>query len=86
MKKLNLKVANLNATEILSREELKHVLGGEGSGGSDEIFCTRSNGWDDDFCSGSPAVMGSWAAVWTSFGWSVRCSNGFDNGIHHYIV
>jgi hypothetical protein len=31
MKKLNLKVANLNATEILSREELRKVVGGEGS-------------------------------------------------------
>lgn len=32
MKKLNLNVADLGATEILSRDELKKVLGGTGTG------------------------------------------------------
>ena len=44
MKKLNLNVANLGATEILTREELKKVLGGTGTGtGSGvEIKCAAS--------------------------------------------
>jgi hypothetical protein len=43
MKKLNLNVSNLNATEILSREELKKVLGGtEGSGNGTSTTCTAT--------------------------------------------
>jgi len=40
MKKLNLNVANLGATEILSREELKKVLGG--ATGSGNETCTNN--------------------------------------------
>jgi hypothetical protein len=73
MKKLNLNVANLNATEILSREELKKVLGGNGS---EEYCCTvldiiRDNG--ENF--GSGAWEGAEHAMNTCFG-----SNGFFPG------
>ena len=37
MKKLKLNVAELGATEILTREELKKVLGGTGSGSGSGI-------------------------------------------------
>jgi len=45
MKKLNLNVANLGATEILSRDELKKVLGGLGSDpwGSDPLGSNSTN-------------------------------------------
>jgi len=84
MTKLKLNLAQ-GAGEILTREELKKNVGGtEGSGigsGSDEVTCTRTDGWYYYSFSGSSSVMGSWAAAWTSLGWGVKCSNGFDNGI-----
>ena len=91
MTKLKLNLAQ-GAGEILTREELKKIVGGtEGSGsgsgsGSDEVTCTRTDGWYNYSCSGSSSVMGSWAAAWTSLGWGVKCSNGFDNGIRIYVV
>jgi len=33
MKKLRLRALDLGAKEVLSREQLKHILGGDGSGG-----------------------------------------------------
>ena len=42
MKKLKLNVTNLVATEILSREELKRVLGGTGSGSGSGSAATYS--------------------------------------------
>lgn len=43
MKKLKLNVANLGATEILTREELKKVLGGADTGsGSGSETCTNN--------------------------------------------
>ena len=54
MKKLNLNVANLGATEILSREELKKVLGGTGTGTDsgdtqcDTASATCEEGTDSD--------------------------------------
>lgn len=46
MKKLKLKALDIQATEVLSREELKKVLGGDGSSGGDGsagIFCKDSS-------------------------------------------
>lgn len=40
MKKIRLNVANLNGTEILSREQLKSVFGGGASGASGSDTCT----------------------------------------------
>ncbi|MBS0030356.1 hypothetical protein ACTJJ0_26005 [Chitinophaga sp. 22321] len=39
MKKLKLKALHLGATEVLSREQLKNVLGGTGSAGSGDGHC-----------------------------------------------
>jgi len=40
MKKLQLKALQLGAKEVLSRAQLKNVLGGSGSGGSGSKTCT----------------------------------------------
>jgi len=47
MKKLNLNVTNLAATEILSREELKKVLGGAttGDGSGNLAVCVANKDW-----------------------------------------
>ncbi len=43
MKKIRLNVANLDATEILSRDQLKSIFGGSGSGSeSPAVSCTYS--------------------------------------------
>lgn len=49
MKKLKLEELNLGSVEVLSREELKKVLGGLGSGGgSGDAGClTQSGGCDE---------------------------------------
>jgi|GEM_PF-2368966 len=47
MKKLNLNVADFGATEILSREELKKVLGGTESEGSSSGSCNDYYCWCD---------------------------------------
>ena len=60
MEKLKLNVANLGATEILTREELKKVLGGtEGSGSGSETCTNNACGAlnlpccsSSDYCSG----------------------------------
>ena len=44
MKKLNLNVANLNATEILSREELKRIVGGGMTNGTCGAYIPSSGG------------------------------------------
>ena len=49
MKKLNLNVANLGATEILSRQELKKVLGGTGTG--------TGTGTGEDVCAGKSTTL-----------------------------
>ena len=43
MKKLTLKKLNLKESEILSREQLKKVLGGTGSGDSTQCIITSIN-------------------------------------------
>ena len=40
MKKIRLNVANLDATEILSRDQLKSIFGGSGSGSGSSNECT----------------------------------------------
>jgi hypothetical protein len=42
MKKIRLNVADLDATEVLSRDQLKAVFGGIGSSGSENPPCTNS--------------------------------------------
>ena len=51
MKKLKLNVAELGATEILTREELKKVLGGTGSG--------SGSGSGEDKCAGYSTTCGN---------------------------
>jgi len=61
MKKIRLNVADFGATEILSREKLKSVFGGSGSG-------TTYYGWDC-WCSNSTKgslVGGSWTFSWAT--------------------
>lgn len=48
MKKLKLKAVELGATELLTREELKNVLGGIGGGSGEE--CTNNCGVGLDPC------------------------------------
>jgi hypothetical protein len=48
MKKIRLNVADLDATEILSRDQLKTVFGGSGSGSDTTTGCPSSG-----TCSGS---------------------------------
>ena len=49
MKKIRLNAANLEATEILSRDQLKSILGGDGSGysgqscGTSAILCVNNS-------------------------------------------
>jgi len=43
MKKLKLKALELGANELLSREQLKNVLGGDGSGGGSGSGCWSSS-------------------------------------------
>ncbi len=39
MKKIRLNVADMEATEILSREQLKFIFGGSGSGSGSYVSC-----------------------------------------------
>ena len=62
MKKIRLNVANLEGTEILSREQLKSIFGGSGSGSgsipvlmgtrcyNNECYCDWDNGTCDEPC------------------------------------
>ncbi len=53
MKKIRLNVADLDATEVLSRDQLKAVFGGSTSGSGETIGC-GSNACDSDSdCSGN---------------------------------
>ena len=53
MKKLKLSLSNLDSTEVLSREQLKRVVGGQsGSGGCPEYRCVCGNdSWVQTFSS-----------------------------------
>lgn len=54
MKTLKLKAMNLDVIEILTREQLRHVIGGDGYGGSggsgercsNDRLCSMYSGWD----------------------------------------
>jgi len=74
MKHLKMSLENIKGK--MSRHEMRNIMAGSG------ITCWRFNGSvSDEFTSDSSALMGSWAGFWTSAGWSVRCDNGFNNGI-----
>ncbi|SMO64472.1 hypothetical protein [Solitalea koreensis] len=47
MKKLSLTKLDLASTEVLTREQLKFVLGGEGSGGCPDSECDSDNDCKD---------------------------------------
>ena len=56
MKKIRLNVADFGATEILSREKLKSVFGGSGSGSDTTLHCWScwcSNSTKDSSAGGS---------------------------------
>ena len=55
MKKLRLNVTNLVATEILSREELKKVLGGTGSGSGSTTYNDCSTRKTKSECEKTPS-------------------------------
>lgn len=51
MKKLKLQALDLGVSEILTREQLKNVMGSDGSGGggarcSTDRLCSMYGGWD----------------------------------------
>jgi len=49
MKKLKLKVLGLGSSEILTREQLKNIIGAEGEGSgrcSNDRLCSMYSGWD----------------------------------------
>ncbi len=75
MKKLNLE----NLKGKLSRVEMKNIVAGQNEApAGNEITCYRPG----ESITASPEVCGAWASVWTAFGYSVNCSNGFSNGIY----
>jgi hypothetical protein len=58
---------------------MKNIMAGSG-----DITCSRSDGNDSySFTSDNAAFMGGWAGFWDSAGWSVQCSNGYDNGVRY---
>ena len=68
MKKLNLNVANLGATEILSREELKKVLGGTGTGtgsGDDNPLQTCTPADEGKLCVATSGTTAQGVYWWT---------------------
>ena len=68
MKKLKLNVAELGATEILTREELKKVLGGAGSG-SGSGSGNECTSLSKDACSNSVSCKDS-QGITGHCGWS----------------
>lgn len=46
MKKIRLNVANLDGTEILSRDQLKSIFGGSGSGSGSGGYIRKKDGSD----------------------------------------
>ena len=71
MTKLKLNLAQ-GAGEILTREELKKVLGGNG------YYCTRSKGTEtvsNFFTKTSSDVVNSWVYAWEGLGWNAYCTN-----------
>jgi hypothetical protein len=53
MKKIRLNVANLDATEIHSRDQLKSIFGGSGSGSGSTSTCN----WYSCWCKKSSSVV-----------------------------
>lgn len=53
MKKLKLKALELGASEVLTRAQLQHVLGGDGSSGGDNCI----------HCTGYEGACGAWSQV-----------------------
>ena len=71
MTKLKLNLAQ-GAGEILTREELKKIVGG------DAYYCTRSKGTEtvlDIFYNASIDVVNSWLYAWEGLGWNASCTN-----------
>lgn len=85
MKKIRLNVADLGATEILSREQLKSVFGGSGGSSSDSgsgsgsitgcrTQCPNGNTIGKEECVSSNGVKGD---CFISTGVSVRCVSNY---------
>jgi hypothetical protein len=84
MKKLNLNVAGMNATEILSREELKKVLGGENTGsgtstGSGNICAATSGNSNDpiNYCTNDASRAESWSG--STGWWCCNCQEAINH-------
>jgi len=77
MKKLNLKLGGIK--EMLSREQMKKVVGGDGYGygggysNSYNYYCKTSKG-NSFTCDDCAAVMQSWVGFWEASGYTVDCN------------
>ena len=89
MKKIRLNVANLEATEILSREQLKSIFGGK------SYTCIRTKDNVSEtvrFSDASAEAITAWEDAWQSLGWSAWCSampvspGGSGSGSGSYFV
>jgi|GEM_PF-1771530 len=72
MKKIRLNLANLEGTEILSREQLKSIIGGT------YYTCTKRKDHVSEtveFGEVSDELVAAWESVWQGFGWSTSCTN-----------
>lgn len=84
MKKLKLKALELGANEVLSRSQLKNILGG--SGGSAGSGPGSGLGWGNNYCEAT-AVCGATSITCSGKGYCrgkdfefVECFDGFGNG------
>lgn len=69
MKKLSLR----NASNMLSRKEMKNISGGYGGYGGSDIYCVyvyKEICEQKGFCSESQSLNESWKNAWLSLGWS----------------
>lgn len=60
MKRLKLRALELGAQDLLSREQLKNVLGGSGSGSGDGIECGSCNSHPGYTCARQSTSTGAY--------------------------
>jgi len=73
MKTIKMSLANMEGK--LSRKEMRESIGGS----MEQITCYQNGNaftWENN------QVMADWIAFWTTAGHSVRCTNGYNNGIY----
>ena len=80
MRKIRLNVADLGATEILSREQLKSVFGGSGSGSSGKVCSANKKVSDghDDICFGADeAGAEAYGSTSPEASWCCNCAAAY---------